>query len=280
MRILAFLFPLVLSLPAFAQPIDPQSGPSGRPDAAASDELTVTVGVAPVFSPAWQGSDDMILSIFPDVRINYGDTIFASVPGGVGWNAINVNGWKAGPLAKLRFGRDEDGSGSPFAISGSSDALMGLGDVSATAEVGGFVEKRFGAARQWSGRLEVVRGFGGHEGVIADASLSYQLRARRTIVNVGSRATFATNDFTQTYFGIDAEQSLGSGLAQYQADGGLVSVGIGGTLVRPLDRRSAITVFSSFEMLGDMAANSPLVRERGRREQFSIGIGYGYRFGL
>lgn len=280
MRILAVLLPLLLSAPAFAQSTERQTQPSGRPGGTASDEWAVTVGVAPIFGPAWEGSDDMILSIFPDVRINYGDEIFASVPDGVGWNAVNDNGWKAGPQAKLRFGRDEDGSGSPFAISGGSDALIGLGDVDATVELGGFVEKRLGANRQWSGRLEVLRGFGGHDGIVADASLSYQLRAGRAIVNVGPRATFATDDFTQTYFGIDADQALGSGLPPYRPDGGLVSYGIGGTLVRPLDQRSAITIFSSFELLGGVAADSPLVRERGGREQFSIGIGYGYRFGL
>lgn len=119
----------------------------------------------------------MILSIFPDVRINYGDEIFASVPEGIGWNVINGDGWKAGPIAKLRFGRDEDGFGSPFAVVANSDALVGLGDVDAAAEVGGFAEKRFGAAEQWSARVEIRHGFGGHEGVLGDASLSYRLRS-------------------------------------------------------------------------------------------------------
>lgn len=280
MRILVALVPLLLGAPAFAQPVDPQSRPSGRPDVAASNQWSVTLGVAPVVSPAWDGSDEVILSIFPDVRINYGDTIFASIPDGIGWNAVNENGWKSGPLAKLRFGRDENGGGSPFAIAGSSAALIGLGDIGASAEIGGFVEKRFGAGRQWSGRIETLRGFGGHEGVVADVSLSYQLRSGRAIMNLGPRATFATTDFTQAYFGIDTGQSLASGLAPYQPDGGLVSYGLGGTLIRPIDRQSAITVFSSVRLLGDVAADSPLVRERGRREQFSIGVGYGYRFGL
>lgn len=240
----------------------------------------MTVGVAPVVGPAWQGSRDTVLSIYPDIRLNYGDRIFASVPDGVGWNAINEGGWKAGPIAKMRFGRDEDGSGSPFAVAGGSDALLGLGDVAATAELGGFAEKRFGARREWRGRLEVRRGFGGHEGVVAEPSLSYQLRSGRTIVNVGPRAMFASKSFTRTFFGIDAGQSLRSGLAPYRPKGGLLSYGLGGSVVRPLDRRSALTVFSSLERLGNVASDSPLVRELGRKTQFSLGVGYGYRFGL
>lgn len=280
MRFPAALIALALAQPCLAQPIDLDTQRPERPQGAALDGWSVTVGVAPVVGPAWQGSRDMALSIFPDLRINYGDTLFASVPEGIGWNAINHEGWKAGPIVKVRFGRDEDGRGSPFVVTGSSNALVGLGDISATAEAGGFVEKRFGPRRQWRGRLEVRRGFGGHEGVVGDASLSYQLRSGRTIINVGPRVSLATKDFTQTYFGIDSEQSLRSGLAPYQPKGGLVSYGVGGTVIRPLDQRSAVTVFTGLERLGSVAANSPLVRERGQETQFSIGVGYGYRFGL
>lgn len=276
MRPFIIVLAAVCGSPSFAQPIQSSPGVSGRPT---SDEgWSVTVGFAPVLTNAWQGSKDYVLSIFPDLRVNYGDTLFASIPDGAGWNAVNANGWKAGPIAKLRFGRDEDGSGSPFAITGRSDALLGLGNVGATAEVGGFVEKRFGIRQQWRGRIEARRGFGGHDGTVADLSLSQQLRSGRTIFNIGPRATLANSDFTRTYFGIDAEQSVRSGLGIYKPKGGLISYGFGGSMVRPLDRRSAITAFTSLERLGQVTKNSPLVMERGSATQFTFGIGYGYRF--
>lgn len=84
----------------------------------------------------------------------------------------------------------------------------------------------------------------------------------------------------QTYFGIDAGQSARTGLARYNAQGGILSYGVGGTVIRPLTTRSAITLFSSLENLGGEAGNSPLVEERGRRLQFMLGIGYSFRFGL
>lgn len=240
----------------------------------------MTVGVAPILSPAWQGSRDMALSIFPDLRIDYDDVFFASVPDGVGWNAVNENGWKAGPLAKIRFGRDEDDGGSPFLVTGGSDALRGLGNVGATAELGGFVEKRFGERRQWRLRAEVRRGFGGHEGIVADASLAYRIRAGRTLINLGPRLSVASSDFMETYFGIDPQQAERSELTPYRPEGGLLSYGFGGSLVRPIDKQSAVTVFAGVDRLGATAARSPLVRERGQRMQFSLGVGYGYRFGL
>ena len=278
MRSLVALLALVVAQPCLAQTDDARPGPpSGRPLDRGNDGLSVTIGAASVVSPVWQGSRDMAVSLFPDLRINYKDAIFASIQDGLGWNAVSRNGWKAGPIAKLRFGRKEQRGGSPFLIAGGSDALLGLGDIAAAAELGGFAEKRAGS---WRARVDLRRGFGGHEGVIADGSVTYQLRSGRTIVNIGPRATLASRAYTNRYFGIDAVQSQRSGLQPYTASGGLLSYGLSASVVRPLDRRSAITLFTGIDRLGDAAANSPLVRERGRRTQFSLGLGYGLRFGL
>lgn len=279
MRIVAAFIGLALTQPCLAQPT--AGGVlNARPQNPQIEGWSVTVGAAPIVGPAWQGSRDTVISIFPDLRVNFGDTAFASVPEGIGWNALNQGGWKAGPIVKVRFGRDEDGNGSPFVISGHSDALIGLGNIGAAAELGGFVEKRFGKKRQWSARVEARRGFGGHEGMVGDASFSYRLRSGRMIANVGPRISIASSDLAQTYFGIDAEQSAQSGLPLHRAKGGIVSYGLGGSLIRPLDSQSAITLFTSLEGLGSAAASSPLIRERGQKTQFTLGLGYGYRFGF
>lgn len=270
---------LLVATPAWAQPVPPAGPPaSGRP--MAPEGWSIGIGVAPIFSPAWQGSKDMALSVFPDLRVSYGDLLFASVPEGIGLNAINRNGWRAGPLVKIGFGRDEDDGGSPFQIAGGSDALIGMGNVKVAGEAGGFVEHSFGPRQTWRARAEVRQGFGGHDGLLADVSLNHRSRIGRAIISVGPRASFASRDFMQTYFGVSSAQSLRTGLAPYRADGGLLSYGVGGTVIRPLDRNSALTLFTSLERLGDPAGDSPLVRERGRRTQFTLGLGYSYRFGL
>lgn len=280
MRFIPVVLAITFSHASLAQEVEKPGDLLTRPPTSNASGWSVTVGVAPILSPAWQGSRDMAFSIFPDLRINYDDVLFASVPDGVGWNAVNENGWKAGPLTKIRFGRDENDGGSPFLVAGGSNALRGLGNIGATAELGGFVEKRLGTRRQWRLRAEARRGFGGHEGIVAEASLAYQLRQGRTIVNVGPRVIAASDNFMQTFFGIDPQQSQRSGLTPYRAKGGLLSYGIGGSLIRPLDEHSAVTVFTGLDRLGGEAARSPLVRERGQRTQFSIGLGYGYRFSL
>ena len=59
-----------------------------------------------------------------------------------------------------------------------------------------------------------------------------------------------------------------------------MSVGIGGSAIRPIDRNSAVTLFGGVDYLGIKAGQSPLIEQRGRRVQATIGIGYGYRFNL
>lgn len=283
----ALVLTLALSAPALVQTAHAQNAPergapAGPPPGAtpAPTGLTVTLGIAPIFGMAWQGSRDTALSIFPDLRINYNDTLFLSVPEGLGWNVVNADGWKAGPLVKARFGRDEEDGGSPFQIAGGSRALIGMGDIGIAGEAGGFVEKRFGAKRQWRARADVWQGFGAHQGVVGDVALSYSGREGKVLYSVGPRATFASADYMQTYFGVSTAQAARTGLAASRPDGGLVSFGLGANLIRPLDRRRAVALFGVLDRLGNAPAGSALIRERGQRTQFTVGLGYTFRFGL
>lgn len=245
--------------------------PEGRPAG-----WSVSLGAAPAFGPIYQGADDYGLSVFPDLRVAYGEKFFASVPEGLGYNVVNKGTWKAGPIARIRFGREEDTGGSPFLLVGESDDLLGLGNIPAAAELGGFVERRSGAIRL---RAEARRGFGAHQGVIGDLSASYAWRFGKTIVSAGPRATLASADYVERYFGVDASQSLASGLSPYDPDGGLVSYGVGMNAVRPLSRRVTAAFIANYERITGDAADSPIVRDRGDADQVSLILSLSYRFG-
>lgn len=254
-------------------PVSTQRAQPPRPKAWA-----LTVGLAPIYTPVWQGSRDSALSIFPDLRLNYRDSVFLSIPDGLGWNAINRNGWKIGPVIKPRFGRNENTGGSPFLVTGGSTALIGLGTIGFAGEVGGFVQYGFGVGKT-KARAEVRQGFGGHDGALADLQLSHSDRAGKFFYSIGARSTFAGAGFTNRYFGVDAAQAAASGLPVSRVGGGLVSYGLNGALVRPLNRNATLTMFSGYDRLGDVVADSSLIRQRGQRGQFSIGLAFGYRFG-
>lgn len=247
---------------------------------------TLGIGFAPVFAPAWQGSRDQALSIFPDVRINYRDAVFFSVPDGLGWNMINQDGWKIGPLFKFRFRRNESNGGSPFLISGGSIALQGMGNVGFAGEPGGFAQ--YGWAKNRAKlRAEVRQGFGGHSGVVADTSIAWGDRIGTPGTNglwlysVGARATFASSDYTNAYFGVTPIQAANTGLPAFRTADGIVSTGLSTSLTKPIGRMGqggAVTLFGGYDRLGDAAADSSLIVQRGKRDQFSVGLSYGVRF--
>ncbi len=265
-----------------AAPGLPVSAQPGQPPR--TRNWTLGVGIAPLYAPAWQGSRDYALSIFPDLRLNYRDDVFFSVPDGLGWNAVNRDGWKLGPLLKTRFGRRESTGGSPFLITGASTALRGMGNVAFAAEVGGFAQYGF-AGRKGRLRAELRRGFGGHEGLVADITAGWSDRfgapTQPWLWSAGLRSTFAGRDYVQTYFGVTAAQAAATGLPAFRSNGGLVSTGASASLTRPLGpagRDGAVTLFGGYDRLADAAADSSLIQLRGRRDQFSLGLSYGYRF--
>lgn len=267
---------LVLAALALAAPTVQAQAFGGPPTKA----WALTVGFAPLVGPAFNGSDDIALSVFPDLRINYKDVFFMSIPDGLGYNVINTKQWKVGPLVKLRFGRDEKGGGNPFLIAGESDDLQGLGDVGSAGEAGAFVQYNW---KRWRTRAELRQGFGAHDGWVADWNASY-FGARKfpgmgsAFYSIGPRVTLGSGDFVDPYFGIDAQQSANSGLAQYSAGSGLYSYGFTGTLIKPVNERIAVTAFANYERLAGDVEDSPLITERGTPNQFVIGLAFGYRF--
>lgn len=237
----------------------------------------VGVGLAPVVSPVFEGADDYGFSIFPDLRFQYRDRFFASVPEGIRYRLINEPHLKVGPIARLRFGREEDDGGSPFFITGSAGGLDGLGDVDAAAELGGFIRYDLGP---WRSRFELRRGFGGHEGVVGDVSLDYAGGSSSWRYAFGPRMRFGSSDFVDPYFGVDAVQASRSGLSLYDADGGVNSVGFGINAIIPKGQRMTLVLFGGYDrLLGDIA-DSPLVDRRGDANQVSIGAALSWRFDL
>jgi len=246
---------------------------------ASTGNWTMDVGAGLIYAPAFSGADTYQLMAVPDVRVKYRDSFFASMQEGIGYQFALLPDLKAGLLAKYDFGRDEDNDNA-FRIAGNqSNALRGLGDVDGTVELGGFMEYDY---KPFTSRLEVRQGVGGHEGLLADASVNYVGRttafAQPLMFGFGPRLTLADSNYMNTYYGIDATQSANSGLGAYEADGGVLSYGVGGFMRMPVTEKIAANAFAQYERLGSEAADSPLVEERGSANQFVLGMGLSYRF--
>ena len=241
----------------------------------AQEGWRVTVGAGALYAPAYEGDDAYRLSVLPNVQIAYGERFFASVQGGIGYRWVNEPSLRAGPIAKVKFARAEDGD-QPLAISGEkSNDLLGLGDVDASAELGGFIEYDVGALTL---SLEARQAISGHDGFVADLGARWSGRAQMlghaVIWSIGPRLRFVDQAYNTAYFGVTPTQAFASGLHVFQASGGLYSYGLSTNLIVPLTRNGAwsAVLVGGYDQLEGGAAASPLVQQRGDESQTSIGF--------
>lgn len=234
-------------------------------------DWTVTIGVEGIVGPRWDGSDRYTVRPSPlfDFRKVGTPARFRSSRDGIGFSLYDTDVFHIGPVGKLRFQRKES----------DSAALRGLGDVDFAVEIGGFAE--YWAAPWLRLRGEVRQGVGGHHGVVSDfaADLVKPLDQRLTL-SAGPRVTFASGAAVQPYFGIDAVQSVASGLPVHDAKGGLYSVGAGAQARYQWTPQWASHIFVEYDRLQGDAASSPLVTQRGTANQWNIGAGVTYEFDM
>lgn len=109
---------------------------------------------------------------------------FSSLNDNASLGFIDTGVFRAGVTGKLITGRDD----------GDSDDLKGLHDVDWGVELGGFAE--FYPTDNIRGRVEVRRGIGAHDGVVADVAIdAFQDLTQTVLVSAGPRATFATKNY-------------------------------------------------------------------------------------
>ena len=102
----------------------------------------------------------------------------------------------------------------------------------------------------------------------------------RLTLAAGPRLSFASSDYMRAYFGVSAADSLASGLAAYTPKGGYRGAGLGATATWDVDQSWFIRADAGWTRLSDEAARSPIVKTDGSRDQFTIGLGAAYRFGV
>ena len=258
---------VVLSLPLPAAQAQPSSIGSEAPGPPPRD-WTFDIGPGVVMAPWFEGGAYYRILPVPNLDLRYRrDVFFISARDGVGATLFEGAGFKAGPILRYRFPRNEwDGPG-----------LFGTGSVPFTVEGGGFV--RYDATFV-SAKVELRRGLGGSNGLVFDALLDGKVRlADNVFLSGGPRLSVTDGTFNQAYFGINAAQSFNSGYAQYYPGAGLRSVGLGASAVWRITEKLNGVAFGAWNRLTDVAAASPLVTgPSGSPNQLVIGAALSWRF--
>ncbi|MEM7469656.1 MAG: MipA/OmpV family protein [Pseudomonadota bacterium] len=230
-----------------------------------------------LYLPTFLGDDDYQFSVFPNLSVRYDDKFTASFAG-VEYVALDLESFRAGPVIRYNFGRDEQGS-NPLALGDDSTDLVGLGDVDGAVELGGFVQYVY---ENFSATVEVRHAIGGHDGLVGDMQVKYtdsfKAFGKTLIYSVGPEASFGSDSFNSAFFDVDSAQSLATGISEYDTEGGLNSIGFGASIIANLTNHVSLIGFGGYDrLLGDVA-DSSLVEERGSENQGVFGFALNYRF--
>ena len=253
-----------------ADPLGGRGSPQPRPPGAALG-LIVTVTGNALLAPAFPGSDELSPVAFPSFSFRrVGEPKrFGTPDDGFALPFYDTQTFRFGAVGRYRGGRYLE----------TDRRLFGLEDVRWAVEPGVFME--FWPAQFLRTRAELRRGFNGHEGFVADLSADLVQRFGAVTASIGPRMSLGDREFTSTYFGVTAAESAINGiLPAYRPSGGLTSVGALASLSVDWSERWSTTVSASYARLVGDAAESPIVRQLGSRDQFTIGASLSYSFGL
>lgn len=234
-----------------------------------SGDWSLTIGAAALYLPEFEGADDR--RFFAQPLISFGrqgtERRFTSRNDNISIGIVDTGSFRAGPTAKIVFGRDNN----------DFDDTFGLDDVEFGAEAGVFAE--FYPLDWMRVRGEVRRGINSHDGIVADGAIdAFAYLTPSLRLSGGPRITYGTEDYIDAYYGVSFAESLRSGLSEYNGDDGIASYGVGGALTWKTTDKIETSVFGEYRRLTGPVADSSLVEERGDRNQFTVGVSATYRF--
>jgi outer membrane protein len=234
---------------------------------------TVAGGVG--YRPDYEGSNDYEPFPIGFARLSWDDGRYAVLKGTESSGAaVRAEGnlipselIQIGPVLQYRLKRNDVSSGRVDAMDTVDSAI----------ELGGFLGVKF---QSWLVRGTVAADASGeHDGTLVEFLGGYEHDYDANIgVNWHVASTWASDGYMGTYFTVDADDALASGLPTFDADAEFKDVGTRLSVSWAGDNWgpwSIIGIFSYFRMLGD-AEDSPVVDEAGDPNQFFGGLAVGY----
>ncbi len=245
------------------------SAPPALAQEAGGEETKRTrIALGPQIAPSYPGADDVSFRPLVDLSRARGAEEFAfeAPDEGFGFALLGGDKFSAGPSLGFEGKRS------------SSDVGGALPDVGISVELGAFMQYQMTDNIRL--RAEGRQGVSGHDGFVANLGADYVWReGDRQLFSIGPRVTVTDSNYQDAYFGVRPEDVAASGIAAYDADGGLQAVGATVGYIRQITQRWGIYSYAKYNRLLGDPADSPLVETFGSRDQVSGGIALTYTFG-
>jgi outer membrane protein len=232
------------------------------------DGWSFGLGLALEYETAYEGSDEFGFEIDPAGAAQWrrGDDIFFWAGEALGWRGLRSDRWLFQATVGYDEGRREDDSGD--------GRLEGLGDADGGIEVVLQTRRSFDAEwRYWlDGRI--VTGEHGNLGIFG-VGRRFGDRNDGTGSEVSIVAVFHDGERANREFGVDAVQSLASGLDETRLSGGFRSLGLNYTYRYRIREHWQLFGEVLFERYASDITDSPIARSNFEGE---VGGGFIYLF--
>ena len=235
---------------------------------AAAEDWIVSVGGQINAAPPYEGAGYDLFLPLPALGLRRASqpghpTIAGDAPG----IAVLSKSWISfGPNVRFRGSRDDTG------------LRQGLDKIGIAAEPGLFLTLW---PTNWL-RLhgEERRGVIGYHGWVGDAGLDLVAKMGPWTATAGPRIGWGDTTYMQTYFGVSPAEAAASPVIDtpYAPRGGRRYLGAGAGLSYRFNPSWQVNANAGFHRLDDVAANSPIVRLIGSRNDYSGGVGFKYSF--
>ena len=245
---------------AMAGGVSAHAGPFDIPES--ERETFLDVGVAYVGRAAYVGSDERDENIFPYAAAEYRGRYFFNPAQGLGVNLINRDGLVVAPAAFFASGRNADDTPFVLADTASGDrvvtpAVDDAFDLDSSFTVGGLVSYLLPFAR-FDGQIQFPV-TGDVDGFRGDLTLTTRLPlGERFFIAPGVRATYTSDDWSNSYYGIDAVQAAAVGLSEFDTGGGFHTLGAHVIATFEVVEDYNVIGALNYSSLRDEAKDSPL----------------------
>lgn len=281
--VLAAIAALILTAPAAAQEAEAPIGDAAGGESVFDGDY-LTIGLGGAYVPSYDGSDDYTFSVLPLLQGSIGGIGISPRAGGIALDVIPDSGdgvsFAFGPTARLRANRANDVKDAVVELLPELDTAIEVGPtagVSFPGVLNPYDTLSFSVDVRW----DVA---GAHEGMTVNPAVSYTTPLSTgiaAILSVGGE--WGDDKFMDYYYSIDAGAATITGLPEFEADGGLKSLGtqllLGWDLNNDLqDGGLALFAVGGFSKMMNDAKDSPFTSVRGSSSQWLGGLGLAYTF--
>ena len=211
-----------------------------------------TAGVAAVLGYRYMGSDERRTSVLPALEYRWKNGWFIGTTNGVGYKFSSDPSLQYGVRLTADFGRSES----------RSTVLVGMGDIKARPEIGGFFNFNF--SREFNLTSSLRYGSGNERrGAQLDLGAAYSVQlAPQWRTTVGVSTTLVNGAYMQSHFGVTPAQALTSQNPAYEAGTGVRDLRVSASVTHFINTEWSLTGGLSASSLQGDAKDSPIVRER------------------